>query len=153
MAVVVGAAQQSSRPSPWRHACLGAVILAAGCGRGGGPSDPLSEITAELDAAVADRDVTTIRARLADATPAVRALAAQAASAGADWDSMPTLIELLDDDDAAVRARAFAACASLLGMDHGHDPLAPAADRARSRDSIRRAYETMRRNPPPHYRN
>lgn len=129
-----------------------ACIFVLGCGSGTGPTDPLALIAAELDAAVAGGDVDRIRAHLAHETPAVRALAAQATAVAADWDSMPRLIELIDDDDPAVRARALAACAALIGMDHGHDPLATPADRAKAKATVARAYETMRRNPPPQYR-
>lgn len=136
--------------SRWAMTVVVGVVL--GCGGRREPIDPLAVIAAELDSAVARGDATTVRGYLAHATPEVRAIAIQAAAAGGDWDSMPTLIDLLDDDDTGVRARAFAACAALLGMDHGHDPRATATDLARAKDSVRRAYETMRQNPPPQYR-
>lgn len=79
-------------------------------------------------------------------------MAAQAAGAARDWESMPVLIGLLDDKEPLVSARAAAACATLLGMDHGHDPKAAPAERAKTKAAIGRAYATMNENPPPQYR-
>lgn len=138
-------------------ACLAAVLL-AGCGRSRTVTDPLAAIAAELDAAVVaagedgGKGVACIRGFLGDDQPAVRSMAAQAAAAAGDWDSMPKLIALLQDADPGVRARASAACAVLLGMDYGYDANGPAADRARVREAIARTYEAMRQSPPPQYR-
>lgn len=138
-------------------ACLAAVLL-AGCGRSRTVVDPLAAIAAELDAAVVatgddgGTGVECIRGFLGDDRPAVRSMAAQAAAAAGDWDSMPKLIALLQDADPGVRARASAACAVLLGMDYGHDPNGPAADQAKAREVIARTYEAMRQSPPPQYR-
>ena len=79
-------------------------------------------------------------------------MAAQAAAAAGDWESMPKLIALLKDADPGVRARAAAACAVLLGMDYGYDPHGLAADQAKTRAAVARAYEAMRTSPPPQYR-
>lgn len=138
-------------------ACLAAVLL-AGCGRSRTVTDPLAAIAAELDAAVVaaaedgGKGVECIRGFLGDDRPAVRSMAAQAAAAAGDWDSMPKLITLLQDADSGVRARASSACAVLLGMDYGHDPNGPAADQAKGREAIARTYEAMRQSPPPQYR-
>ena len=142
---------------PWRlAACLVAVVL-SGCGESRRATDPLAEIAAELDAAVAasrgDRGdgVECIRGFLGNEQPAVRSMAVQAAAAAGDWDSMPTLIALMKDADPGVRARAAAACAVLLGMDYGYDPQGPAADQAKVREAVTRTYEAMRNKPPPQY--
>lgn len=138
-------------------ACLAAVLL-AGCGRSRTATDPLAAIAAELDAAVvaagddAGKSFACIRGFLGDDRPAVRSMAAQAAAAAGDWESMPKLIALLQDADPGVRARASSACAVLLGMDYGHDPNGPAADQAKVREAIARTYEAMRKSPPPQYR-
>lgn len=136
----------------WTAVTVLGMAIATGCGKGAGPGDALGRITAELDAAAAGGDTACIRAYLAHELPTARALAAQAAAAAGDWDSMPALIKLLEDDDTLVQARAGAACAVLLGMDHGHDPRATPADRARTTQAVARAYQTMQRNPPPQYR-
>jgi len=112
----------------------------------------LAAIAAELDAAVASPTrggMERIREFLSNELPEVRAMAAQAAGVARDWESMPELIGLLDDQEPVVAARAAAACATLLGMDHGHDPRAAPAERAKTKESIRRAYLTMNENPPP----
>jgi HEAT repeat protein len=126
--------------------------LVGGCGDAGRPLHPLAAITAELDAAVAGAGTGRIRELLAHELPEVRAMAAQAAAAAGHWESMPSLIALIEDEEQVVAARAAAACATLLGMDHGHDPKASPAERAQTRESISRAYEAMKANPPPQYR-
>lgn len=150
------------------------AVLASGCHDAGGHRDPLAMTTAELDAAVtasvkprpaaadsraasggaAQRDgvADRIRQHLGHRQPEVRALAAQAAGAAGDWESMPRLMELLDDEDVVVRARAGVACARLIGMDFGHDPRATPAERAATRAQIAKVYAAMRHNPPPQYR-
>jgi HEAT repeat protein len=140
----------------WAGLLLAAPVILIGCSRQSVPGHPLAVIAAELDAAVAaagqgggsDR----IRELLAHELPDVRAMAAQAAAAAGAWECMPALIELIEDEEQAVAARAAAACATLLGMDHGHDAKASADERATTKQSIRQAYETMNKNPPPQYR-
>lgn len=149
------------------------IVTAFGCHDAGGPRDPLATTAAELDAAVTasvePRSAAAARATSAESRrtnvaaarirqdlghrqPEVRALAAQAAGAAGDWESMPRLLELLDDADVVVRARASVACAHLIGMDFGHDPQATPAERAAKRAEIAKAYAAMRANPPPQYR-
>lgn len=135
---------------------LAAPLAVLGCSQRSVPTHPLAVIAAELDEAVAaaaagggsDR----IRDLLAHELPDVRAMAAQAAAAAGAWECMPVLIELIEDEEHAVAARAAAACAALLGMDHGHDAKASPDEQAKTKQSIRQAYETMNKNPPPQYR-
>ena len=135
---------------------LAAFVILPGCSRQSVPPHPLTVVAAELDAAVAAAgqggSTDRIRELLAHELPDVRAMAAQAAAAAGAWECMPALIELIEDEEHAVAARAAAACATLLGMDHGHDTKASADERAKIKQSIRQAYETMNKNPPPQYR-
>jgi hypothetical protein len=128
----------------------------AGCGTRPLPDRPLAIIAAELDAAVASAGrsdgVKRIRELLGHELPEVRAMAAQAAAAAFDWGSMPMLVQLLDDEDPVVMARSATACATLLGVDHGHDINASSAERAKTKEAIVRAYARMKQNPPPQYR-
>lgn len=135
-------------------ACTGCLLL-AGCQAERQPSDPLAAIAAELDAVVAGTTrsgKSRIRELLAHEWPEVRALAAQAAAAAGDWQSMPLLIPLLEDEARPVRARSAAAVAVLIGRDHGFDPDSPPPERVRFRRHIERSYEELLANPPPRYR-
>lgn len=93
-----------------------------------------------------------VRQRLSAENPEVRGLAAQAVAAAGDWESMPSLITLLDDEDRVVRARAAAAIAELIGVDYHFDADAPADARGKVRQSIVRVYEEMKQRPPERYR-
>jgi HEAT repeat protein len=133
----------------------GSLLTLAGCRGKKQSSDPLAAIAAELDAVVAGRSRagnTRIRKLLGHEWPEARALAAQAAAAAGDWQSMPLLIPLLEDDARPVRARSAAAIAVLIGRDHAFDPDSPPPERARFRRHIERSYEELRANPPPRYR-
>jgi HEAT repeat protein len=95
--------------------------------------------------------------------PAVRAVMIQALGAAYDFDSMPKLIEGLDDPAPGVRAKAGVAVSKILGMEFVNEgsegPLRkinfaddPAEVRAEGVRKIRAAYEIMLKNPPPRYR-
>jgi len=74
-------------------------------------------------------------------SPRVRAAAANALARLEVWDSMPTLIDALQDADLRVRTQANLAIAKLVGFRYlGYDPDAPAADRARAIRFIREDY-------------
>lgn len=150
------------------------TAAAAGCSDAAKTLTPLGAVVVDLDTAVTvsvssqqtfaggpvpagdsasvDTAAARIRQHLWHELPEARALAAEAAAAARDWESMPRLIELLDDADVVVRGRASVACAKLLGMDFGLDPRAVPAERAAKRAEITRAYAAMRANPPPQYR-
>lgn len=141
-----------------------ALPVGGGCGKTAPPRGPVAAQVATIDQAVIAITAAKTSARptaalleplrrnLTAGTPEVRGLAAQAIAAVGDWESMPTLLKLLEDDDRVVRARAAAATTELLGVDYHFDTDAPAEDRERVRRSIVRVYEDMKRNPPERYR-
>ena len=136
------------------------AVMAAGCGGSTAPRDPLAGAAAAIDAAVvavrSGQDpavaLVGVRRQLSADAPQVRGLAAQAIAAAGDWESMPALIALLDDDDRVVRARAGVAIAELIGVDYHFDADAPEEARAQVRRAISSVYEAMKRRPPERYR-
>ena len=84
--------------------------------------------------------------------PEVRATAAQALGDLEDFQSVPELLRLCDDPSALVRGRAGSALTNILGMDFFFKADDPPKQRAAAIESMRRAYDQMRRSPPPKYR-
>jgi HEAT repeat protein len=82
----------------------------------------------------------------------VRATAAQALGDLEDFTSVPELLRLCDDPSPLVRGRAAAAVTNIIGMDFFFQADDPPPKRAAAIASMRKAYETMRRSPPPKYR-
>ena len=85
--------------------------------------------------------------------PEVRATAAQALGDLEDFQSVPELLRLCDDSSALVRGRAGAAVTNIIGMDFFFQADDPPDQRKAAIESMRRAYEQMRRSLPPKYRN
>jgi HEAT repeat protein len=84
--------------------------------------------------------------------PDVRAAAAQGLGDVQDFQSVPELLRLCDDPSLLVRGRAGAAVTNIIGMDFFFQADDPPEKRKAVIDSMRRAYEQMRRYPPPEYR-
>ena len=82
----------------------------------------------------------------------VRATAAQALGDLADFQSVPELLRLCDDPSPLVRGRAGAAVTNIIGMDFFFKADDPPEQRKAAIESMRRAYEQMRRSLPPGYR-
>lgn len=144
------------RRTAWYAACVGLGCLPLpGCGPDREAGDSFARFARELDGIVASRSPAgkaRIRELLGHEQADVRALAAEAAAAAGDWESLPALIALLDDQDRVVRGRSVAAIAVLLGRDHRFDPDAPPEERARFRRHVESCYEELRVSPPPKYR-
>jgi HEAT repeat protein len=85
--------------------------------------------------------------------PDVRAAAAQGLGDVQDFQSVPELLRLCDDPSPLVRGRAGAAVTNIIGMDFFFNANDPPEKRKAVIESMRRAYEQMRRFPPPEYRN
>ena len=85
--------------------------------------------------------------------PDVRAAAAQGLGDVQDFQSVPELLRLCDDPSPLVRGRAGAAVTNIIGMDFFFKAEDPPKERAAAIESMRRAYDQMRRSPPPQYRN
>lgn len=84
--------------------------------------------------------------------PEVRATAAQALGDLEDFQSVPELLRLCDDPSPLVRGRAGAAVTNIIGMDFFFKADDPPKERATAIESMRRAYDQMRRSTPPKYR-
>ena len=84
--------------------------------------------------------------------PDVRAAAAQGLGDVQDFQSVPELLRLCDDPSPLVRGRAGAAVTNIIGMDFFFKADDPPEQRKAVIESMRRAYEQMRRHPPPEYR-
>ena len=84
--------------------------------------------------------------------PTVRAAMIQALGAAYDFESMPRLLDCLDDPDPAVRQRAGVAVSTILGLDYHFQPDAAPAERAVTIKHYRSEYDKMLQNPPPKYR-
>lgn len=139
---------------PMATMVLGGGLL-LGCGTGRDEGDPFAAFARELDGLVASRSPAgrqRIRELLSHERADVRALACQAAGETGDWESVPTLVRLIDDPDRMVRARAAAATAVLIGRDHRFDPDSPPSERATFQRHVERCYEELRASPPPKYR-
>jgi hypothetical protein len=85
--------------------------------------------------------------------PDVRAAAAQGLGDVQDFQSVPELLRLCDDPSPLVRGRAGAAVTNIIGMDFFFKADDPPEQRKAAIEAMRRAYEQMRRQPPPQYRN
>ncbi len=114
----------------------------------------------EIDQAViaharGDRDSNArhaLRSRLGHDNPTVRAHAAQSVGHVLDWESMPTLITLIEDADPLVRARAAVAIGRLLGQ-HFVLSTKPTEDEIEAYlANVHACYAEMQRSPPPQYR-
>jgi HEAT repeat protein len=81
--------------------------------------------------------------------PDVRAAAAQGLGDVQDFQSVPELLRLCDDPAPLVRGRAGAAVTSIIGMDFFFKAEDPPDQRKAAIESMRRAYEQMRRSLPP----
>ena len=66
-----------------------------------------------------------------------------------DWDSMPTLIDALNDSAVQVRDRAGVAVKEMLGVDYYFQAKDPAPKRETAVKAIRQRYKSMLKNPPP----
>jgi HEAT repeat protein len=84
--------------------------------------------------------------------PDVRAAAAQGLGDVQDFQSVPELLRLCDDPSPLVRGRAGAAVTNIIGMDFFFKADDPPEKRKAIVESMRRAYDQMRRYPPPEYR-
>ena len=84
--------------------------------------------------------------------PDVRAAAAQGLGDVQDFQSVPELLRLCDDPSPLVRGRAGAAVTNIIGMDFFFKADDPPKQRKAVIEAMQRAYEQMRRQPPPKYR-
>ncbi|MGE3806562.1 MAG: HEAT repeat domain-containing protein [Gemmataceae bacterium] len=80
--------------------------------------------------------------------PDVRAAMLDGLAAQRDWESMPTMIAALDDENAEVRRRAASAINHLFNRDFGLRPDTPAAERAKTIELIRDMHKTIVATPP-----
>ncbi len=85
-------------------------------------------------------------------SPEVKTAVIQGLSAVRDFESMPRLLTMLDDPSEQVRANAGAAAARILGAEYPYVATDPPEKRAAVIQAIKRAYEVMKKNPPPMYR-
>jgi HEAT repeat protein len=84
--------------------------------------------------------------------PDVRAAAAQGLGDVQDFQSVPELLRLCEDPSPLVRGRAGAAVTNIIGMDFFFKADDPPEKRKAVIESMRRAYDQMRRYPPPEFR-
>jgi HEAT repeat protein len=83
--------------------------------------------------------------------PELRATTAQALGDLEDFQSVPELLRMCEDPSPLVRGRSGAAVTKIIGMDFLFQSDDPPDQRSKAVASMRRAYEQMRRNPPPKY--
>jgi HEAT repeat protein len=94
-----------------------------------------------------------LRRVLTESTQAsVKAAVIQGLAALGDWESMPQLIDALEDADAQVQGRAQAAVTHLLGKDFFFRPADEPLDVAVAIRGVRAEYERIRTSPSPKFR-
>jgi len=86
------------------------------------------------------------------ATPGVRAVMVQTLGAAYDFESMPALLDCLDDPAPQVRQRAGVAVSTILGLDYHFRADAAPEERAVTIRHYRSEYDKMLKSPPPKYR-
>lgn len=69
-----------------------------------------------------------------------------------DFESMPQLLDLLDDPSDNLRRRAASASMLILGRNYPYDAAAAASARAPVIALMRKEYQAMKKSPPPMYR-
>lgn len=84
--------------------------------------------------------------------PSVKAAVIQGLASLGDWESMPQLIDVLDDPDAQVQGRAEAAVTTLLGKDFFFRPAGEPLDREGAVRAARAEYDRIRNSPSPKFR-
>lgn len=84
--------------------------------------------------------------------PEVKAAVIQGLAGVRDFDSMPRLIQNLEDTSQRVRASANAAVVEILGADFYFRADDPPEKRAAAIQAIKREYERFKQKPPPMYR-
>ncbi|MBA4062524.1 MAG: hypothetical protein C0501_02235 [Isosphaera sp.] len=157
---------RQARGAPPRRAALVPVIFfALGCGGGGPTAEQLRAKAADPAGAAADRERAALaladkgaegkealKTLLKSATePGVKAAAVSGLAALDAWDSVPLLLDAMDDPAEAVRARAGAAVAKFVGKDFGFKASAPPDERRAVLAVVRAEYAKMAKSPPPRY--
>lgn len=84
--------------------------------------------------------------------PEIRVICIRGLQGLKDWYSMPTILAGLEDPNEQVRIVAYGAVSDLIGRTYVYKYDDSPDLRARSIKQIRKAYEVMNKNPPPHYR-
>jgi hypothetical protein len=82
-------------------------------------------------------------------SPQVKSYIIQGLGAQRDWDSMPALIDALDDPAIQVRDRAGVAVNAMLGVDYYYKANDPAPKREAAVKLMRQRYKSMLKSPPP----
>ena len=82
----------------------------------------------------------------------VKAAVIQGLTALGDWESVPQIIDTLNDNDDQVRGRAEAAVTTLLGKDFFFRPADEPLDRPAAVQAARAEYERIRNSPSPKFR-
>lgn len=82
-------------------------------------------------------------------TPEVKAAAIEAIGELKHWESMPKLLDALDDPSPLVRGRAAAIATSMLGIDFGFRAGDPPDKRALAIKGMKRLYQDMLNSPSP----
>ena len=131
----------SKRPAPPRELAQRALTAAS----------PAERERAALDLAAGDASaIEAMRAVLAKTdSPLVKSYIIQGLGAKRDWESMPALIDALNDAAAPVRDRAGVAVKEMLGVDYAFRAQDPAPKRAVAVKAMQQRYKSMLKNPPP----
>ena len=80
-------------------------------------------------------------------SPQVRAVCIQSLGSAYDYESMPAILEALDDESQLVRGRAGVAASKMLGRDYGLRMGLPEAERERIVTLMRKEWEALDGSP------